>query len=89
MYIFPDNKSNQPVIDRLLAAQRRAMDSNRGIWSLPHLNSPYYVANRESMRFHRPECESVQRLSDKARIVFKTRETACYDGFSPCRNCQP
>ena len=89
MYIFPDNKSNQPVIDRLLTAQRRAMDSNRGIWSLPHIASPYYVANRQSMRFHRPECESVQKLSERQRIVYKTREAACYGGLSPCRNCQP
>ena len=89
LYLFPENSSDQAIIADLLDCQRQAMAEEVGIWGLPHILSDYYLGNSKRMRFHRPECRSVKSLKPEYRVVFDTRESACYDGYSPCRNCGP
>ncbi len=89
LYLFPENSSDQAVIAELLQFQREAMAKEVGIWSLAHVPSDYYLANSKRMRFHRPDCHGAESLKPSNKVVFETRESACYDGYSPCRSCGP
>lgn len=89
VYLFPDDITNRPIIDRLIAAQRQALAANRGIWSVPVRPEDRYIGNRKTMRFHRPDCDGAVKIVPRNRVVFDTREAALYDGYSPCRTCRP
>jgi len=89
VYLFPDDITNRPQIDNLIAAQRQALAANRGVWSVPVRAEERYIANRRTMRFHRPDCRSLGKTAARNQVVFDTREAALYEGYSPCRTCQP
>ncbi len=90
LYLFPDNRGEDTVEQKLLMAQRVAMADTVGVWRLPvFMPETYYVGNRNSLRFHRPECSSAERMAESNRIIFDSREAALYEGYAPCRNCQP
>ena len=75
---------------KLIAAQNDARRAKRGIWSLPSpAPEDYYVAARDSYRFHRPLCPSIKNINLKNARRFKTRDEALDLGLSPCRNCRP
>lgn len=49
-----------------------------------------YVLNTNTRKFHRPDCESVEKIADKnKRISDKTRENLLEEGYEPCKNCNP
>lgn len=49
-----------------------------------------FVANKNSKVFHRPDCTSVDKMSEKNRWYFQgSREELIADGYKPCSNCQP
>lgn len=49
-----------------------------------------YVLNRNTRRFHRPECPSVQHMKEKNRVSFTgSREELLEQGYEPCQNCNP
>lgn len=49
-----------------------------------------YVLNRNSHKFHNPECASVKDMKDANREDYSgTREQLLEWGFSPCGNCRP
>jgi len=90
MYLFPDNRHDQVILDQLFMAQHLAMAEQVGVWALPIImEEEYYVGNIRSMRFHRPACESVSKMSENNKIIFTTPEEAFHEGYSPCRNCKP
>ncbi|MEA1868468.1 MAG: thermonuclease family protein, partial [Thermodesulfobacteriota bacterium] len=79
-----------PFNKRLLAAQREAINAGRGIWSIPPVRpEPYYVGNRQTLRFHRPSCPYGKKISKTNRIIFKSRNNACKEGFCRCKKCLP
>lgn len=83
-------KPNMKYFSQLLDCQRRAMKERIGIWSkAPEKPEPYYLGNRNSYRFHRPDCASGRKIACPNRVFFDTREKAYWEGFSPCRRCQP
>jgi micrococcal nuclease len=74
----------------LQAAQREAMEANRGVWQKALTqDEPYYLANRSSMRFHRPECPLGAKTAPTNRLRLETLKEAYLQGFSPCRSCKP
>jgi micrococcal nuclease len=89
VYLFPDDVTDRTIIDRLIAAQRQALAADRGVWSVPVRPEDHYIGNHKTMRFHRPDCESIGKTAAHNKVVFKSREAALYDGYSPCRNCRP
>lgn len=89
LYLFRDSDVDRPETKRLLAAQRRAMDARRGIWSISRHPEDYYVAKDNSFRFHRPGCRSVADTLEGRYRTFKKREEGLREGLSPCRNCKP
>lgn len=56
----------------------------------PVLDSTTYVCNTNTMKFHRPACESVAKIYMSNRLdVTESRETVIKWGYSPCGNCNP
>ena len=49
-----------------------------------------YVLNRNTMKFHTPDCPSVTQMKEENRIRFEgTRDEAIGMGYSPCGQCNP
>ena len=49
-----------------------------------------YVLNTNTMKFHYPGCNDVERISDEhRRNVYMSREKIVSDGYDPCGHCNP
>lgn len=69
--------------------QREAREQARGLWGLPADEEEYYLGNRNTRRFHRPDCPDAARIAPE-NVVRLADRAACFDaGFEPCRNCKP
>ncbi|MBW2137337.1 MAG: hypothetical protein JRH06_07240 [Deltaproteobacteria bacterium] len=76
--------------DLLLKLQREAISSGLGIWrGSPGKGELFYVASRRSFRFHRPTCPFGRRIPPRNQVLFRDRKGAFWDGFSPCKRCNP
>lgn len=74
----------------LLLAQHEAMEARRGHWKKPQEETAkYYRASFNSFRFHRPECESMNKVDPELEVVFHAKDSAFYDGYAPCGKCMP
>lgn len=52
--------------------------------------STQYVINKNSKKFHRPDCPSVQQMKAKNReYTNASRDTLIKQGYTPCANCKP
>jgi micrococcal nuclease len=81
---------NVKYADRLLKAQREAMQARRGIWKDGREKEEgRYVGNRNSRRLHLADCPEVKRVYPRNRVVFATRWDAFWDGYSPSKECLP
>ena len=90
-FVFP-HKDDAALGERLLAAQRLAMDRGLGFWPrilrLPAANAGY-VGTRGSQRFHQLSCPYASRISRRNRQYFSSLRSAFAAGYSPCRSCTP
>ncbi len=75
--------------ERLLRAQRAAMQVRAGIWSRWRETGARYVGNRNSRRFHTESCPEVKRISPRHRVRFASGWDAFWAGYSPSKECQP
>jgi micrococcal nuclease len=75
--------------DRLLRAQREAMQARVGIWGKWRETDGRYVGNRNSRRFHADSCPEVKRISPRNRIRFSSGWDAFWAGYAPSKECQP
>jgi micrococcal nuclease len=73
--------------DRLLRAQREAMQARAGIWGKWPEKKGRYIGNRNSRRFHAESCPEVKRISSRNRIRFNSRGDAFWAGYAPSREC--
>lgn len=49
-----------------------------------------YVLNTKTKKFHLPECESVEKISEKNKEEIETsRKNIIADGYTPCGICKP
>lgn len=49
-----------------------------------------YILNTNTMKFHYPSCENAKQIKDKNREEYSgTRDDVIYQGYSPCKNCNP
>src|SRR4030042_393435 len=81
---------NLKYFSLLLDSQRRAMAERVGIWQ-KEAEQPerFYIGNSDSYRFHRPSCPFGKTISGRHRVRFESTYKACWDGYSPCRQCKP
>lgn len=76
--------------DWLLGLQRKAIENQLGIWKKQPTNpEPYYVGNQVSYRFHRPDCPFGKAIAPQNRVQFMSYRQASWEGFSPCKKCNP
>ena len=48
-----------------------------------------YIGNKNSHVFHTSDCGSVQKMSEKNKVAFDSREAAVEAGYKPCSTCNP
>ncbi|MBE6701295.1 MAG: MBL fold metallo-hydrolase [Ruminococcaceae bacterium] len=49
-----------------------------------------YVGNKNSKKFHTPDCSSVKNISDSNIVYFDIKRSEIIDkGYSPCGSCKP
>lgn len=48
-----------------------------------------YIGNKNSKKFHRPDCQWAQKIAPHNRVVFRSREEAVRAGYVPCKVCRP
>lgn len=68
--------------------QSAASNSN----STPETATPSttYIGNKNSKKFHYPNCGSVSKMNEKNKVFLNcTRYEAIAQGYSPCGNCKP
>ena len=83
-------RSHPSYIDTFCFLQKQARKEKIGIWSvLEPEKEEYYLGNKSSFRFHRPDCKYALQMAERNKIVFKTREEALDSCYSPCRYCNP
>jgi len=87
--LFRDTDLDRPEVQRLLGAQRRAVDARVGLHSLERTPEEYYVSRYGRFRVHRPGCNEIKRLDPTRNRLYETREEALYAGLTPCRRCRP
>jgi len=76
--------------ETLLAAQREALEAQRGIWQqLLRQDEPYYLGNRSTLRLHRPGCPLAAKIAPANRVRLESLKDAYLQGYSPCRSCKP
>lgn len=76
--------------ERLLRAQRAALQEKKGLWGLlqetPGLR---YLGSRRSRRFHLASCPAARRIASANRISFFSLREAFFAGYAPARDCIP
>lgn len=81
---------NTKYSDLLLNHQKKAMDEERGMWQEKKRETEAsYVGNKRTYTLHRPSCTFAGKISDKNKIVFRSRFDAIKIGYSPCKQCKP
>jgi hypothetical protein len=48
-----------------------------------------YIGNRQTLKFHLPDCEWAKKISPKNRVYFKSKSEALKRGYQPCKVCRP
>ena len=48
-----------------------------------------YIGNKNTKKFHRSTCSSVNAMNESNKVGFKTRTEAISAGYTPCKNCNP
>ena len=49
-----------------------------------------YIANKNTHKFHKPECEGVKDMKEKNKWYFDgDRESLIEEGYKPCQRCKP
>ncbi len=86
LYTVPPNVKHT---DYFLGLQNEAQVRNLGIWSEKRAPESNYLARRTSKRFHRPTCTVILSAPKKDLLIFKTKDEALKQGYSPCKICQP
>jgi micrococcal nuclease len=73
----------------LIGLQKQAREEKKGIWSRTFKLETYYVGNKTSRTFHRPDCKLANRIIKQNKVTFQRRDDALDQGYSPGRHCKP
>jgi len=76
--------------DLLVKYQNEAMSKEIGLWQEKKTDTAsYYVGNKRSYVFHRPDCPYAAKVPEKNKIIFRDRLDAIKIGYTPCKRCKP
>jgi len=86
---FLQHRPNLKYNSILLQAQQSAMAAKRGIWQNWNENQNAVVGNKNSRRFHLPNCPYGRQIKSQNRIVFQKKWDAYWEGYAPAKRCMP
>ncbi len=84
--------------DILITLNNNAMqiESENGYSNTININSTsqndksdVYIGNKNSKVYHYSDCEAVNKMSEKNKVVFNSIEEAENSNYTPCKNCNP
>lgn len=52
-------------------------------------NSIKYIGNKNTKKFHYPDCSSVDDMKESNKITLNSRDEAIKKGYKPCGRCNP
>ncbi len=88
--VFVHNVQPGVEIDYSTGESRASSDPPPATTAPAGSENATYVLNTRSMKFHRPECESVPTIASYNRAYTdKSREELIEEGFTPCGACKP
>lgn len=83
-------RPNIKYLDLLIQNQRLAIKENIGVWRKIIVKpESYYLGSSKSYRFHRPGCAFSGKILPHNMVRFKSCRDAFWEGFSPCKRCNP
>ncbi|MCP3926916.1 MAG: hypothetical protein GY714_30530 [Desulfobacterales bacterium] len=82
-------KPNIKYKELFLRLQRTAMDKKIGIWRDFKNIKNRYIGNKNSFRFHKATCKNGNKTSLRNIINFSSRFESFYEGYAPCKKCNP
>lgn len=87
---------NVRYVDEFTALQEVARENKVGLWETVTNEDPNteqsltgYIGNENSKKFHRPDCNSVEKMSESNKVMFNSRKDAINQGYGPCGVCKP
>jgi micrococcal nuclease len=76
--------------DLLIKYQNEAMSKEIGLWQEKKTDTAsYYVGNKRTYVFHKPDCPYAGKIPEKNKIIFRNRLDAIKIGYTPCKRCKP
>jgi len=95
MYIPPSEfspykwaDSNQKVEHITVSDNSTSIQSNQTSKKTTD-SSTSYIGNSNSHKFHKSSCEAVDKMSEKNKVYFTSREEAINNGYIGCKMCNP
>ncbi len=83
----PPNEKHKAMF---LDYEKKAMASEKGLWQEQKKDTEIsYIGNKRTYTFHRPSCKSVDKISEKSKIIFRNRSDAIKIGYIPDKACKP
>jgi len=89
-YYYPHKELSPELSARLLAAQKKALNSRAGCWKglLERRESrQVYTGNRSSLRIFSRDCREGVYIASYNRVTFRSLEEAFEAGYAPARSC--
>ena len=77
--------SNTHVADSYTSSSSSSSSSHSSSSS----GSGSYVANANTGKFHVSGCDSINKMSEKNKVFFSSRDQAINQGYVPCKRCNP
>lgn len=69
-------------------SSKQSVSSSKNIASSSDSSSDY-VGNVNSHKFHEAGCTEVDRMSEKNKVYFSSRQDAINEGYTGCKKCNP
>jgi micrococcal nuclease len=92
---------NVKYVDYLKTYEVEARQASAGLWaqepqaktaaspSAPSGAKAAYIANKNTKKFHRAGCSSVNDMNESNKVPYDSRDKAVADGYVPCKRCNP
>ena len=83
-----DGKELRMTAERNLNAETNPNERSAATQRVDVIESRY-IGNSRSRRLHRPSCSAAGDIAVRNRVIFRRREIAFEQGYSPCSLCRP
>lgn len=84
-----ETKDNRSYGDRIVDADKVAVESGYEASSGNDSQSTMYCANINSKVFHKSDCSSAKKAKEENKLYSKNRTQLIEDGYTPCKQCNP